>query len=211
MPENTHTYNLLTTLNNVLPMMEHIVGTNLDHPYDIYRFLIFVIGKMAILDPSLLYPVMNKYQHDNLLESFTWILDLLEHYLNNISISFEFTRLEQKDQIFYYTPFESNEPFYIGIRFPIHVSKENRLLWTQNIIITDGSHLEETILTRTQGYSHTIVKPEHYPEGFFNFDDVLIHVEPMTKKDQKLIVLNPLDTKTPLPLEVYFARHNKAK
>ena len=38
MPENIHTYNLLISLNGVLPMMEHIVGNNLDHPYDIYRF-----------------------------------------------------------------------------------------------------------------------------------------------------------------------------
>ncbi len=206
MPENVHTYNLLTTLNSVLPMMEHIVGSNLDHPYDIYRFLIFMIGKMAILDPTMLYPTMPNYQHDNLLESFTPQLDLLEHYVANIATSFEFTKLEQKDQVFYYEPFESVAPFYIGIKFPSHVSKEDRLFWAQNAIVTDGKNLEQTILTRTLGYSHTVVSSENYPGGFYNYDDVLLYVEPTSSGDQKLIVLNPLDSKKPLPLAVYFTK-----
>ena len=209
MPENVHTYNLLTTLNSVLPMMEHIVGNNLDHPYDIYRFLIFVIGKMAILDPEMLYPMMPKYQHDNLLESFTPRLDLLEHYLLNITTSFEFTKLLQKDQIFYYESFQSDQAFYIGIKFPSHISKEDRILWAQNVIVTDGKNLEKTVLTRTLGYPHTVVSLENYPGGFYNYDDVLIHVEPTSAGDQKLIVLNPLDSKTPLPLAVYFAKRQE--
>ena len=209
MPENIHTYNVLTTLNSVLPMMEHIVGNNLDHPYDIYRFLTFVIGKMAILDPARSYPLMPKYQHDNILESFAPRLDLLEHYIDSIATSFEFIKLEQKDQIFYYAPFENNGPFYVGIKFPGHVSTEDRLLWAKNVIITDGKNLEQTILARTLGYPHTIINPENYPGGFYNYDDILIQVEPPsadTTKDQKLIVLNPLDTQTPLPPSVYFAQ-----
>jgi hypothetical protein len=119
---------------------------------------------------------------------------------------FDFIKLEQKDQIFYYEPFESKDPFYVGIKFPSHVSKEDRMLWAKNVIVTDGKNLEQTILTRTLGYPHTIVSLENYPGGFYNYDDVLIHVESSSERDQKLIVLNPLDSKTPLPLEVYFAK-----
>jgi|GEM_PF-3608051 len=208
MPENVNTYNVLTALNSVLPMMEHIVGDNLDHPYDIYRFLTFVIGKMAILDPGLSYPIMPKYQHDDILASFMPRLDLLEHYVESISTVFDFIKLEQKEQVFYYASFDNTDAFYVGIKFSGNVSKEDRLLWAKNAIITDSANLEEAVLQRTLGYSRTIIEPENFPVGFYNYDDVLIRVDSSDgfTKNQKLIVLNPLDGKDPLPVAVYFAR-----
>ena len=109
--------------------------------------------------------------------------------------------------MFYSTAFQTDKPFYMGISFPSSLSTEDRLAWVNNAIISNKKELERHVIARTLGYQRTLLNSEHYPNGFFNYEDILLLVEPSSA--EQLIVINPLDNEKPTPTSIYVMNYSE--
>ena len=215
-PMLQETASLLRSLVGALPGFEVMVHGDPIHPYNLYLKLCDVVGGLAALRLSQVPPVLPVYDHDDILKSFTPIVDLINKYLNSIDVSFASIPFNQKERLFYIKMEEEylNEKLYVGIRAPRGMVESQLEEWIIDSVIACDAAVETVRERRITGAERNILSNEELYELMPSRGVVVFEIKPdpeFVQSGQNLNIFNPADSPDRRPLDMILYVRKKSE
>jgi type VI secretion system protein ImpJ len=201
------TSNLLRPLVMVLPALETLLNNSVVHPYILFQKLCEIVGVLTSLRLSQVPPVLPTYQHNDLLECFKPILELLKQSLHSIEIAFAIFSFGQKERLFYLSlnPAFLTEKLYIGLRAPKAMSELELEEWMSDCIIACDFAVESVRARRITGAARRVLRNEELYELMPSRGVVIFEVDNdpnYLQPNQNLNIFNAADTADWRPTEI---------
>ncbi|HWM89357.1 MAG TPA: type VI secretion system baseplate subunit TssK [Thermoanaerobaculia bacterium] len=133
---------MVHALVGALPPFEAALRSRACHPFPLYLALCGVLGHVSGLSDALVPPVLDPYDHDDLLASFKRVRTAIDQAVKEgILERFEPHRFEYKDGAFQlqFDPGWAQRSLYIGVRAPSGVSDREMEAWVAASLIASES------------------------------------------------------------------------
>lgn len=154
------TAHLLRPLIQLLPLLEGLLQSEKLHPYQIYQLLCQASGNIAALRLGQLPPVTPAYNHDDILETFTPLLDQTESVIKSLEQEY-FIQIFQKEGRFFFLPIPpellKSDALLLGVRAPQRLTETELEDWIMGAVIASDSALEGVKSMRITGASRRIL------------------------------------------------------
>lgn len=205
------TYNILSQIVTVLPGFEALIYSNEIRPYDLYHQLADILGRVSILIPTEIPPVMQPYDHCDIDDRIYGVIRLIERYVSVIERGFAVIRFNHKDRFFYHYLGESDlgkcisGKIYIGVRCDKSINLSELEKWVENAVVVSDFALDVVRTNRVKGAERSSLKREIVSKilpgvGVMMFE---IDINPrFIKGEQNIHIFNPGDNSSSRPVEI---------
>lgn len=162
-PQLLETRAMIQCLVEALPQLEAVLNTGAAHPYALYLALASVVGHVAGVSRSLLPPVLDPYDHNDLFTSFDraqqFIFRTVEEGILESFTAFPF---ELEDGIFQISFEEEwrNRRLVLGVRAQPKVSEADAAAWVEECLIASKSHIPSLRDRRVTGAARERIESE---------------------------------------------------
>lgn len=212
-PMLQETSSLLRPLVASLIEIEAILHTHPVHPIVIHQVLCRIASNVATLQLSSLPPVLEPYNHHDIVKSFEAVFSLINRHVSNLEESFSEILFNSKDRLFYLKLHHnySKDRLFIGFRAKKGVSEKELNEWVENAIIASDFILETVLVQRITGANRTILQDEELQELMPSRGVLVFEIKPDPKFiqfEQNLNIFNPADTESNRPLEIVLYMKN---
>jgi type VI secretion system protein ImpJ len=133
---------MVHALVGALPPFEAALRSRASHPFPLYLALCGVLGHVAQLGDALVPPVLDPYEHDDLLATFKRVRAAIDQAIKEgILERFEPHRFEYRDGAFQlqFDPSWAQRTLYFGVRAPSGVSDREMEAWVAASLIASES------------------------------------------------------------------------
>jgi len=209
------TTELLRPLVESLPLLEAIVGTGKIHPYELYLTLNAIAGRLATIKLSQLIPSFPSYYHNDILNSFTPLLDWMDRTINSIERTYIIIPFNQNDRLFYYKlpTTWSEQRLLIGMRAPSTMNASEMAEWVRECVITSESHLESARMRRVTGAAREVIEGDELADLMPGSGLQLYHIQMdphYIKPGENLMIFHAADQadKRPSAIVLYVKGHH---
>jgi type VI secretion system protein ImpJ len=156
------TQNILSRIIIALPRLESIIYSNEIHPYSLYEELANVLGSVAVLRPTEIFPVIQPYNHNDIDSCLHPLIELIEHYVSTIERGFVGIQFNKNDIFFHiYLKTEDLEActtgyLYIGLKVRETTNPEGIEIWVSGAVIVSDFAVNAVREKRTKGAEREI-------------------------------------------------------
>lgn len=84
----------LYALTAALPLLEVLVHAQTSHPFAVYQALAAMVGQASALHPEGIPPLMERYQHEQLLKGFVQAIHYLDTLIDGLALDYELLAFE---------------------------------------------------------------------------------------------------------------------
>jgi predicted component of type VI protein secretion system len=158
------TQNILSRIIIALPRLESVIYSNEIRPYSLYEELASVLGSVAVLIPTEIFPVVQPYNHNDIDSCLYPIIRLIEHYVSVIERGFAVIQFDRKD-IFFYHYLKTDEferctsgVLYIGIKVDDAANPLEVENWMSGAVIVSDFAVDTVRMKRTKGAGRSTMR-----------------------------------------------------
>ncbi len=153
-PQLIETKNIIHNMMAPLPPLEALLASGRAHPFALYQALCLVVGHVAALGRSLVPPVLDPYDHDDLYESFSqaqkFVFKVVEEGIQEKYTSYPFYLKKGA----FYLPMDDDwkgRTLVIGVRAKEGATAEDVERWVEESLIGSKSEIQGMRLKRVRG------------------------------------------------------------
>jgi type VI secretion system protein ImpJ len=157
------TQNILSRIIIALPRLESIIYSNEIHPYSLYEELANVLGSVAVLIPTEIFPVIQTYNHNDIDSCLYPIIELIEHYVSTVERGFVVIQFNKND-IFFHHYLKTDDLdmctsgyLYVGIKVSESIDPSDIENWMNEAVIVSDFAVDAVRVKRTKGAERKIM------------------------------------------------------
>ncbi len=196
-----------------IPYIESILSSNRVHPFELYQSLCSVLGKLAIISPGLIPPILPPYQHLNIKKQFDQLRDYINHYIEEgISEAYSHTNFKFDNGLFFHIFFAEwfGKTLILGIKRKKEQTEQEVAAWLEQSLIGSESIIKSLREKRILGVERKRVTPTDELIGARNM--IYFIIKPKTEyviPGEHIQVVNISDKTSAAPAEIVLFIKNK--
>ncbi|GAB3438587.1 type VI secretion system baseplate subunit TssK [Insolitispirillum peregrinum] len=155
----SETRGIVAALVSDLPPFEALLGSGVAHPFTLYVALCGVVGKLAMLSPELMPPVLPAYDHHDLMATFGRALDFGRRMVDSVHETCMAVPFRMHEGSFSLPLRESwlSSRMVIGVRRRAGESDTDAIQWIEDAIIGAASQVQSIGARRIRGTERQVI------------------------------------------------------
>jgi type VI secretion system protein ImpJ len=198
---------MLRPLVAALPSLEAVLNELTINPYLLFQKICDVAGHLATLRLNQLPPILKRYDHNDIQESFALVLELIHEYLGSIEQSYSVVSFHQRERLFY-LKFHKNylsKTFLVGLRVTKGMTESQMEEWLMEAVICSDFAVELVRNHRITGAKRVVLSEADRSDLMPGRGMVVAEItydSEYIAPEQNLNIFNPSDTADRRPNEV---------
>ncbi|MDP3371396.1 MAG: type VI secretion system baseplate subunit TssK [Candidatus Paracaedibacteraceae bacterium] len=206
-PMMIETEALLRPLIRALPGLEALLNVSYISPFSLYQKMCDIVGDLTALRLTQLPPILQGYNHDDIMGSFEPLIELIDQYLHTIEESYAVIPFQQRERLFYVRMHKSylKKTFLIGLRAAKGVTQTQMEEWLMDAVICSDFAIETVRNNRITGAKRQLVEGSLLADFMPNRGMTLVEVtydSEYISADQNINIFNPSDATERRPVEI---------
>ena len=188
----------LDRLRSTIPCLEMIINNPEMPPFEAYKELIRILGKMTSIQQDIVAKNVVPYHHERIYHSFLSLLTEIKLSLDSIVETYQYIEFDETQNVFSLLIHPETKTIFLSMVF--QKDQEDKIEWLNNAIIVSDSEVDLVVKERITGAKRRVLKHYEYPQDLYDPGDLLIEVEVDNKyvfKNKKLIIFNPIQKEKP--------------